>query len=68
MKWNRYAVVGNSGNRHEIVMGRWLQPGKYPFGSVTIIEELDDDKVEEYFKIEQEIYDMWYDTVLSEVE
>ncbi len=68
MKWNRYAVVGDSGNRHEIVMGEWLKPGKYPFGSVTIIEELDDDKVEEYFKIEQEIYDMWYDTVLSEVE
>ena len=68
MKWNRYAVISDSGNRHEIVMGEWLQSGKYPFGSVTIIEELDDDKVKEYFKIEQEIYDMWYDTVLSEVE
>ena len=68
MKWNRYAVVGDSGNRHEIVMGEWFKPGKYPFGSVTIIEALDDARVEEYFKIEQEIYDMWYDTVLSEVE
>lgn len=67
MKWNRYAVTNDSGNRHEIVMGEWLKPGEYPFGIVTIIEELDDDRVEEYFKIEQAIYDIWYDTILIEV-
>lgn len=68
MKWNQYAVTNDSGNRYEIMMGEWLKPGKYSFGTVTIIESFDEEKTEEYFKIEQEIYDIWYDVILPKEE
>lgn len=67
MKWNRYVVTADNGARYEAIVGEWLKPGRYPFGVVTFVEELSDEESKEYFDIEQGIYDMWYETVMSEV-
>ena len=67
MHWNRYNITTKSGFKYSIIMGEWLQPGKYSFGEVEKVAMLSDVEVEEHFGAEQAIYDMWHDKVLSEV-
>ena len=66
MKWNIYDVWTKSGNKYAMVMGEWLKPGTYAFGEVVFFKEMSDEEVKEYFDIDDGIYNMWYDDVLSE--
>lgn len=67
MRWNRYNITTRGGFKYECVMGEWLLPGKYSFGEVEMVGRISDDEVKEYFDTEQEIYDMWYEKVMVEM-
>lgn len=66
MNWNKYTVLTESGFSHEIIMGEWLNPGKYPFGEVRFIRTLTDAEAEEHKDIEDGILSMWYDQLPAE--
>ena len=68
MKWNVYSVTTKSGFKHRFVMGEWLMPGMYKFGEVELVARISDDEMEDYFIVEQAVYDMWEKEVLREVD
>lgn len=68
MKWKVYSVTTENGFKHRFVMGEWLIPGKYEFGEVELVEGISDDEMEDYFIVEQAVYDMWEKELLREVD
>lgn len=67
MNWNKYKITTKCGFEYECVMGEWLQPGKYEFGTVERLATLSAEEVDEHFGAEQSIYDMWQRIVMKEV-
>jgi len=49
-------------------MGSWLKAGKYSFGEIKLVKELNEDEDKEYKESEQKIYDMWYEQFSSDIE